>query len=137
MPLHLVPKSTPGQYRPCGNYRHLNLLPKPDKYPLPNINTLGSKLHDKHMFSKIDLLHAYHQIPMSDEDIEKITIITPFGLSEYLFMPFGLHNNSATFQHFMDNIFVYIDDILVSSETQTQHYEHLKTVLSVLAENNL
>lgn len=80
---------------------------------------------------------------MSEEDIGKIAIITPFGLFEYLFMPFGLRNSTTTFQCFMDNIFmdinsifVYIDDILVSSETQTQHYEDLQAVLSILAENN-
>lgn len=58
---------------------------------------------------------------MSDEDSKKTAVITAFDLFEYLFMPFSLRNNSATFQRFMDNIFmgidyifVYIDDILVS-----------------------
>ena len=68
----------------------------------------------------------------------------PFGLFEYLFMPFGLQNSSSTFQKFMDTIFMdvgcvfmYIDDILVFSESEEQHYSDLKKVLSFLEENTL
>ena len=68
-PLHLVPKSTPGKWRVCGDFRHLNQLTKPDRYLIPNINSLGSKLFK--MFANIDLLQAYYQIPMNKADIEK------------------------------------------------------------------
>ena len=143
-PIHLVPKPTTGKWRVCGDFRHLNHLTKPDRYPIPNINSLGSKLFKKKIFSKIDLLQAYHQIPIQKADIEKSAVITPFGLFEYLFMPFGLRNSSSTFQRFMDSIFmdvgcvfVYIDDILVFSESEEQHHSDLEKVLSLLEENNL
>lgn len=69
---------------------HLNQLTKPDRYPIANINCLGSKLFQKMVFSKIDLLQAYHQIPMNKADIEKSTVIMPFGLFDYLSISFGL-----------------------------------------------
>ena len=79
---------------------------------------------------------------MNKADIEKFTVITPFGLFEYLFIPFGLRNSISIFQRFMDNIlmdvnciFVYMDDILVFSKFG-QHYKDLKKVLSIFKENN-
>ena len=96
-PLHMVPKQD-GSWRPCGDYRRLNLATKPDKYPLPSVLDLSAKLHGCRYFSCIDLIKGYHQVPMQEEDIEKTAIITPFGLWEYLFMPFGLTNAAQTFQ---------------------------------------
>ena len=89
-PIHLVPKPKPGEWRVCGDFRQLNSLTKPDKYPLPHISSVSLKLHRKRVFSKIDLLKAYHQIPMNPSDVEKTAVTTPFGLFEYLYMPYGL-----------------------------------------------
>ena len=72
-PLHLVPKSTPGKWRVCGDFKHLKQVTKPDRYLIPNINSLGSKLFKKKVFSKIDLLQANHQIPMNKADIKKFS----------------------------------------------------------------
>jgi hypothetical protein len=82
-PLHMVPKKD-GSWRPCGDDRRLNLVTTPDKYPLPNMQDLSSGLHGCTVFSKIDLVKGYHQIPVAVDDIPKTAIITPFGLFEYL-----------------------------------------------------
>jgi hypothetical protein len=130
-PLHMVPKAD-GTWRPCGDYRRLNLATKHDRYPLPSILDLSSKLHGCRYFSVIDLVKGYHQVPMVPEDIQKTAIITPFGLFEYLFMPFGLMNAAQTFQRLMDRLFghfpflfTYLDDHLIASKTLEEHMDHL------------
>ena len=93
--------------------------------PIPHLHSEASRLDKKKVFSKIDLLQAYHQIPIREEDTEKTAISTPFGLFEYLYMPFGLRNAGATFQRYMDHLFrdisyefVCMDDLLIYSETE-------------------
>ncbi len=78
-PLHLVPKKD-GSWRPCGDYRRLNAVTIPDWYPLPNMQSLNDHMAGWTVFSKIDLVKAYHQIPIAEEDIQKTAIATPFGL---------------------------------------------------------
>jgi hypothetical protein len=65
------------------------LVTTPYKYPLPNMQDFSNGLHGCTVFSKIDLVKGYHQIPVATEDIPKTAIITPFGLFEYLFNLFG------------------------------------------------
>ncbi len=77
----MVPKKD-GSGRPCGDYPRLNLVTTPDKYPLPNMPYLSNGLHGCTVFSEIDLVKGYHQIPVATEDIPKTAIITPFGLFE-------------------------------------------------------
>lgn len=80
--LHIVPKKT-GKIRPCGDFRALIARTLEDRYPVPNIQEFT-------IFSRIDLVKAFHQIPVHPDDIPKIAIITPFGPLEYVQMPFGL-----------------------------------------------
>lgn len=69
-PLHMQQKPS-GDWRPCGDYRKLNAQTVPDRYPAPLIQDLFPKLHKKQIFSTLDLLKAFNQIPMAVEDIEK------------------------------------------------------------------
>jgi len=142
-PLHMVRKAD-GSWRPCGDYRRLNLQTVPDRYTCPNIGDLTARLAGCKVFSKLDLRKGYHQIPVRAADIAKTAIITPFGLFEFRRTPFGLRNAGQTFQRMMDRIlaglpfcFVYLDDILVASPSHEEHVLHLKEVLTRLQQHGL
>jgi cytoskeleton-associated protein 5 len=93
--LHLVAKKDSG-WRPCGDYRALRARTIPHRYPVPHIQDYSHHLSDCTTFSKIDLVRAYHQIPVHT-DIQKTTITTTFGLFEFPYMSFGLRNAAQTF----------------------------------------
>jgi cleavage and polyadenylation specificity factor subunit 1 len=142
-PLHVVSKAD-GEWRPCGDYRQLNGLTKTDSYQVPHIQDFAGQLLGAKIFSKVDLVHGYHQIPVAEADICKTAVITPFGLFEFPRTPFGLCNAAQAFQRMMDTtlaglpfIFVYIDDILVASATREQHLKDLREVFERLAANGL
>ena len=137
-PLHLAQKKS-GDWRPCGDYRALNAITVPDRYPLPFLTDCNHILHNKKVFSTIDLIRAYQQIPVHENDIPKTAITTPFGLFEFPFMTFGLRNAAQTFQRFinqvlsgLDFVFSYLDDILIASEDHETHKQHLRTVFTRL-----
>ena len=100
----MVPKPG-GGWRPCGDYRRLNQITTPDGYPLPNMQDLTNHLYNAMVFSKLDLIKGYHQVLVAEADKAKTPIITPFGLFEYNFMPFGLRNAGQTFQRLIDQNF--------------------------------
>jgi len=76
-PLHLVPKKQPGVWKPCGDYRGLNAVTTPDRYSLPHIHDLANILHGQHIFFILNLVKAYHQIPVPEEDVPKTAVIMP------------------------------------------------------------
>ena len=96
-PLHMV-KKPDGTWRPCVDYRRLNNITTLDRYPLPNMQDLGNKLSSCHVFSRLDLVKGYHQVPVADAHVPKTTIITWLDLYKYLYMPFGLKKTAQSFQ---------------------------------------
>lgn len=134
-PLLLVPKKD-GSFRPCGDYRRLNNVTVPDRYPLPYLQDFTSNLAGKRVFTKLDLVRAYHQVPVAPADVHKTAVTTPFGLFEFPVMCFGLRNAAQTFQRLvnsilngLDFVFAYVDDVLIASANPTEHEQHVRTVL--------
>jgi hypothetical protein len=126
-------------WRPCGDYRALNSRTIPDQYPVRLIHDFTHNLTGAKVFSTVDLVKAYHQIPVFEEDVPKTAIVTPFGLFEFPYMTFGLRNAGQTFQRFIDEVtrgldfcFPYVDDILVFSSDESLHKKHLRTLFQRL-----
>ena len=142
-PLHVVPKAD-GSWRPCGDYRRLNAITEDDRYPLPHLQDFNARLAGMQIFSTIDLVKRFHQIPLSAADVPKTAILTPFGLFKFLRMPFGLKNAAQAFQRLMDGMlrhisfaFVYLDDILIASPDPGTHKKNLRELFQLLHLNGI
>ena len=130
-PLHLQPKPG-GGLRPCGDFRALNDASKEDNYPLPCLATFTHKLRGAKIFSKVDLTKAYYNVAIDPESVPKTTVVTPWGTFVFKRLATGLASAPATFQRLLDTLlqdvpglFVYLDDIMVYSESKE---EYMKTL---------
>ena len=134
------------QLRAVVDYRALNQITKKNSAPLPRPDEMFDRLGDAKFFSKLDLKVGFHQIRVKPEDIEKTAFKTKYGHFEYLVMPMGLCNAPATFQALMNRLFydcidiflvVYMDDLLIFSNTREDHLRHVEVVLSRLKKEKL
>ncbi|EDO18644.1 Tkp3 protein [Vanderwaltozyma polyspora DSM 70294] len=142
-PIVMVKKKD-GTYRLCVDYRTLNKATVKDPFPLPRTESALAKIGAASIFTTLDLHSGYHQIPMKREDRYKTAFVTPSGKYEYTVMPFGLVNAPSTFSRYMADLFremkfvnVYLDDILIFSSSETEHWKHIDLVLQKLKNEQL
>jgi hypothetical protein len=139
-PVLFVQKKDGSQWM-CVDYRSLNDVTVKNKYLLPHIEDLFDQMRGARVFSKIDLRSGYHQMRIRPSDIPRTAFSTRYGLYEFTVMSFGLTNAPAYFMNLMNKAFmeyldrfvvVFIDDILIYYQSDSDHEEHLRLVLQKL-----
>ena len=133
--------------RPVQDYRKLNDITVKNRYPLPLIGELVDRLKSAKYYTKLDIRWGYNNIRMKEGDEWKAAFRTNRGLFEPLVMFFGLTNSPATFQTMMNHLFrdlinrgkvvVYMDDIMIFTDTLAEHRKIVKEVLTILRQNKL
>jgi len=134
-----------GEPRMVINYKPLNNILKWIRYPLPNKQELIKSLYKAVIFSKFDMKSRYYQIKVKEEDKYKTASVVPFGHYEWNVMPMGLKNAPSEFQNIMNNILipylkfaiVYLDDVLIYSDSFEQHLKHLRIFKNLIKRNGL
>ena len=134
-----------GSVRICGDYKiTVNQAAKTDSFPLPRIDDLFASLSGGQTFSKLDLAHAYQQIELEEESKKLVVINTQKGLFRYNRLPFSVSAAPAIFQRVIEGILrgiphvcVYLDDILITGETEAEHLKNLDAVLTRLEEGGM
>nr|GEU72505.1 putative reverse transcriptase domain-containing protein [Tanacetum cinerariifolium] len=133
----LIVKKKDGSFRMYINYRDLNKLSVENRYSLSRIDDLFDQLQGSQFFSKIDLRSGYHQLRVHENNIPKTAFRVYYGHFEFTVMPFCLINTPAVFIDLMNKVcrpyldkfvIVFIDDILIYSNTRDEHVDHLREV---------
>ena len=128
------------------NYQALDKVTNKFHHPMPLVEDLLNRLNSAKIFSKIDLISAYHQLRIREGDEGKTAFRTKRGIFEYQVTPFGLSNAPSYFQRFMDVTFkdmtnkfvvIYLDDFLIYSKDEESHIEHVRAVLQRMREVQL
>ena len=127
------------------NYKPLNKVLQWIRYPIPNKKDLIQRIYNASIFSKFDMKSGFWQIQINPEDRYKTAFTVPFGHYEWNVMPFGLKNAPSEFQNMMNEIFndytkfsiVYIDDVLIFSNSIEEHFKHLKIFQKIVRDNGL
>ncbi len=129
-------KKRDGGLRPCIDYRALNDISIKFRYPLPLVPAALEQLRSAKYFTKLDLRSAYNLVRIREGDEWKTAFSTTSGHYEYRVMPFGLSNSPSVFQALMNDVFrdmlnqcviVYIDDILIYSESLETHIKQVQS----------
>ena len=130
--------------RLCIDYRQLNRITIKNRYQLPRIDDLFDQLRGARVYSKIDLRTGYHQLRVRETDIPKTAFRTRYGHFEFTVMPFGLTNAPVAFMDLMHRVLqpyldqfvvVFVDDILIYSQSGWEHEYHLRIVLQLLRDH--
>ncbi|MBW0579278.1 hypothetical protein O181_118993 [Austropuccinia psidii MF-1] len=136
-----------GKSRLCGDFRALNNYTKTDRYPIPRIPHALEKPAKAKYITKMDFITGFHQNVIKPNFMKLLIIICHMGIYEYTRMPFGINNAPAHFQRIMDTILkngilecwmvVYIDYIIIYSETWEDHLQYIDRVLRKCTSINL
>ena len=136
-----------GKKRMVQDYRYLNEWTIKNNYPLPLISDVLENIGTKKLFTKMDLRWGYNNVRIKEGDEWKAAFTTLEGLFEPTVMFFGLTNSPATFQAMMNELLrdlintgkvaVFIDDVIVGTETEEGHDELVAEVIKRLEENDL
>ena len=131
-----------GKLRLCVDYRKLNAVTKPDRFPLPNLTDSIYSLHGVKYFSSMDIVRGFYHLRLDETSREVTAFSSPRGHWQFKRLPFGLRNAPAAFQREMQcvlsnfshgNVIVYIDDVLIMSKGFEEHVEMVRKVLSTLS----
>lgn len=151
-PIFLIAKKsdgqTPPEFRPVIDYRKLNSFTCKQYYTLPCIDELLGRIGKSVIFTSLDLVKAFHQLNLAEEDREKTAFTTPYGRYHFKRAPFGLSFTPFTMSRLLDklicdakdlplNILGFLDDLLIHAESEEEHDYKLRILLQKLRFANL